>query len=401
MDSTTGVPSAPETDFDHHDTSLSRDEVLDVYTSLREQCPVTHSSAHGGYFNVTRYEGVRAVTTSPDRFSSADGVLIPSTPLPPIPPLEFDGTEHEAWQKIMQAPLVPAEVRKHQPLLDDVVRTEIDGFAREGKADLWSDFADAIPALVIGRLIGLSPSSAPRMRALAMGVLNSLGSGNEEQASEEFFDFTSAELASRREDPRDDYLTQLATGSFGGRTLSDAEVGGILVAFFIGGHHSTAASIVGLLHHILTVEGLREAVTTDPSTLPKAIEESLRLTTPLPHFARKVLQDTEIEGVPIPAGGKVLLNYLAANRDPRRFDDPEKFDLDRRRNQHLAFGYGTHMCIGRHLARAELATAATQLLHRLPDIEIDGDVRFTGLIGGNIMQIASLPVRFTPEHSDS
>jgi cytochrome P450 len=171
-----GRTERPGTDFDHHDTSLSRGEVLGAYTSMREQCPVTHSSAHGGFFNVTRYEGVRAVTTSPDRFSSAGGVLIPSTPLPPIPPLEFEGAEHEAWRTVMQAPLVPSEVRMRQPLIDDIVGSEIDGFARAGTADLWSDLADAIPALVIARLVGLSTASAPTMRHLAMAVLNSLAS---------------------------------------------------------------------------------------------------------------------------------------------------------------------------------------------------------------------------------
>jgi cytochrome P450 len=402
MSGTNGGQSAPETNFDHNDTSLSRDEVLNAYTSMREQCPVTHSSVHGGYFNVARYEGVRTVTTSPETFSSAEGVLLPApTGQPPIPPLEFEGAEHEAWQTLMQGAVLPAEVRKFQPLIDDIVRREIDSFASNGRADLWSEFADSIPALVIARLVGLSEEEAPRMRELGLAIIHSLGTDRIEQANKDLFEFTTPQLESRRRDPQDDYLTQLATGMFRGRALTDTEVSGILSAFFVGGHHSTAASMAGLMYHIMTLDGLREAVRTDSGALAKAIEESLRLTTPLPHFARTVLQDTEVEGVAIPAGSKVLLNYVSANRDSRKFKDPERFDLHRRRNQHMAFGYGTHMCIGRHLARAELTSAATQLFSRLPDIEIDGEVRFTGLIGGNIMHIAELPVRFTPQSSDS
>ncbi len=264
------VRTAPETDFDHHDTSLSHEEVLRVYTDMREQCPVTHSAPHGGYYNVNRYAGVRDVTLSPDRFSTTSGVLLPAPPLPPVPPLEFEGAEHGAWQSIMQKWLVPAEVRRQQPVIDEIVSAEIDKFAQKGRADLWSDFADAVPALVIARLVGLSEEVAPHMRHLAVAVLDSLGGGNEAQAAKEFMEFTATELEARRRNPQDDYLTELAGGTFMGRTLSDQEVGGMLVAFFIGGHHSTAASIVGLLHHILTVDGLREAVTTDPAALAES-----------------------------------------------------------------------------------------------------------------------------------
>ncbi len=398
MDDVTSNEVPPVTDFDHHDASLTREDVLEAYADMREQCPIVHSPRYGGYFHVTRHGAVCSVTSDPDSFSSADGIIIPpAEELPPIPPLEMEGGDRKWWRNVMQPPLRPAEVRKSQPAIDAIVREQIDTFAQEGEAELVSALADTIPALVIARTVGLSAEAAPRMRKIALAVLASLDTGEVAQATQEFFEFTASELETRRRDPTDDYLSQLAAGTFGGRPLNDIEVGGLLVAYFIGGHHSTAASISGLLHHIMTERGVREALLEDPKALPGIIEESLRLTTPLVHFARTALQDTEVEGVPISAGSRLLINYMSANRDSRVFDEPERFDYRRGRNPHLAFGHGVHLCIGSHLARAQLASVATQLFGRLPDIHIHGDARFTGLTGGTLMEISELPVRFTPE----
>ncbi|MFF5147954.1 cytochrome P450 [Streptomyces sp. NPDC013157] len=403
MSSTEATATPPETDFDHHapHLSVSHDEVLATYAGLRERCPVVHSSAHDGFYATTGYQAVRTVTGDAEHFSTAEGVILPTQDLPKIVPLEFEGPEHDAWRTIMLAPMTPAKVRELQPVIDEIVRAQIDGFARDGRADLTAALAETVPALVISRMVGLSAEAAPRMRELGSEMVAAVNTDRMPQAAKEFFAFTAAQLEDRRRNPRDDYLTQLASGALGDRPLTDGEVGGILMSFFIGGHHSTTAAISALLHHIITENGVREALANDPGVLPKVIEESLRLSTPLAHFARTVLQDTEIEGCPVPAGSRILLNYVSANRDERRFADPDRFDLARRPNPHVAFGFGGHLCIGRHLARAEMTAVATQLLTRLPDIETDGEVRFSGLIGGNLHRILEFPVRFTPENPNA
>ncbi|PBC51870.1 cytochrome [Rhodococcus sp. ACS1] len=387
-----------DTDFDHLDTTPTREEVLNEYASMREKCPVVHSPRYGGFVHVTRYDDVRAATTSPESFSSADGIFIPPSGLPRIPPLEFEGDEHHAWRSIMQAPMTPAQVRVMQPAIQDIVTKQIDRFASEGHAELVSALAEPVPVYTIGLLVGLSDASAARMRPIAKSLFDSIGTDSFDDHMRVFAEFTGAELESRRKEPREDFLSQLATGTLGDMELDDAAIAGVLVALLVGGHHSTASALSGLFHHIMTVPGIRDKVS-DPRSLAKVIEESLRLTTPLQLFARTALQDVSIGGTSVAAGTRLFVNFASSNLDPRQFDDPEKFDMDRRPNNHFAFGFGEHLCIGRHLARAELQIAATELFRRLPDIAVSGDVQFTGLEGGTLMEISSLPVTFTPEKS--
>jgi cytochrome P450 len=169
-----------------------------------------------------------------------------------------------------------------------------------------------------------------------------------------------------------------------------------MTAFLLGGHHSTATGIAGSLRHILAVPGLAPQIAVDDSTLARAIEESLRLTTPLQLFARTVRCDTSIGGVQFTEGDRLMLNLAAANRDEQQFTDPERFDINQRRKPHLAFGGGLHYCLGQHLARAEIRIAVRTLMERLPDLQLVGAAVEAGLTGGTLMPITSLPVAFTP-----
>jgi cytochrome P450 len=170
-----------------------------------------------------------------------------------------------------------------------------------------------------------------------------------------------------------------------------------MTAFLLGGHHSTATGIAGSLQYILSQPGLATQVAKDDSVLARAIEESLRLTTPLQLFARTVRCDTSIGGVQFTEGDRLMLNLASANRDEHQFTDPDTFDINRSRKPHLAFGGGLHYCSGQHLARAEIRIGVRTLLQRLPDIHLDGTVVELGLTGGTLMPITSLPVAFTPD----
>jgi cytochrome P450 len=172
-----------------------------------------------------------------------------------------------------------------------------------------------------------------------------------------------------------------------------------LVALLIGGHHSTAAAIAGLINHVLEVPGLHDTLLADPELIPQAIEESLRLTTPLQMFARTATTDTEVAGTRIPQGGRIMLNYAAANRDETVFEDADRFQLDRTNNRHLAFGHGIHLCIGRPLARAELRICLEELLSRVPNLQLVDNPPESGLTGGHLMSLTYLRVSFTPDLS--
>jgi cytochrome P450 len=178
----------------------------------------------------------------------------------------------------------------------------------------------------------------------------------------------------------------------------DAElVTGIMTAYLLGGHHSTATGIAGLLRHVLSEPGLRDRVEAEHKLLPRVIEESLRLTTPLQLFARTIHGAAAVGDKTFGEGDRIIMSLAAANRDGRQFDDPERFDPDRSRNPHVTFGGGLHSCQGQHIARAEMRTAVRTLLSRLPDIHLEGEVTESGLIGGMLMSVTSVPVVFTPE----
>lgn len=390
--------TAATTSYDHQDSSVPADEVREIFTRMRESgCPLVRSEHYGGFSYVNRYEDVRNALTDPETFSSGqNGIAIPETGLPKIPALEFDEPAHTMWREVLGAPLAPGAVRAFEPTIAEIANLLIDKFATTGRADLVGSFAEPLPAIVIGRMVGLDQSEAVEVRALAVAMFESIGTAEFADQQARFVAFTAERLAERRAHPREDYLTQLAHGSVAGIRLDAGGVAGVLTAYLLGGHHSTAAGIAGLLRHALTESGLGEKAG-DRKTIARVIEESLRLTTPLQLFARTVTTDTRIGEHPLEAGERIMLNLASANRDPAVFADPESFDPGRRRNPHVAFGGGLHTCQGQHLARAELRIALETLLTRLPDVHLTGRVVEAGMTSGMLLPIVSLPVAFTPK----
>jgi cytochrome P450 len=393
------VPVPSRTDYDHLEQSLTRDQVWAAYTEMRERCPVAHNPRYGGHLHVLRYDEVRDTANRAPDFSSADGAFIPPSGLPRLAPIDYDGAEHAFWRAAMQIPLTPAAVRDLKPDLAEVVDQHIDAFADAGSAELFSALAEPIPARVVGRVAGLSGPDCRTLREVAIAAFQSIGTDSFEENRAAFDGFIRDQIAQRRRVPRGDYLSQLATERLGGREIDDDEVIGVLMTLLLGGHHSTAAAMAGLLHHVLTVPGLRDVVAAGGPKLSALVEESLRLTTPLHIFARTATKDTTIGDTPVAAGTRLFVNYASANHDPRRFEDPETLRLDRKPNPHVAFGFGPHLCLGRHLARAELKEVVSRLFTRLPDIRLSGDIAYSTLQGGKLVEIEHLPVTFTPQRA--
>ena len=393
------MPTTDHTDrdFDHLDASMSAAEVRQTYAQLREGCPVSHNELYGGFDHLTRYSDVRNALTDSASYSSADGVFLPPSGLPPVPALEFDEPAHSLWREVLDPPLTPRAVQALEPTITEVVDLLIDDFAEAGKADLVSAFAEPLPAIVIGRMVGLNQDQAVEARSIAAELFASIGTPDFAQHMAEFTAYTQQRLEERRADPRDDFLTEMASGVVRGMPIDDIGVAGLMVAYIVGGHHSTASGVAGLLRHTLTHPGLGEQLPNDRKLLARVIEESLRLTTPLQLFARTTTCPVTVADEQLPTGRRVMLNLAAANRDPREFEDPEAFNPYRARNRHVAFGAGTHVCQGQHLARAELRISISRLLERLPDIRLDGEIAASGLTGGVLMTLHSMPVAFTPQ----
>ena len=389
----------PITEFDHTDMSVPASVVRDRYEQMLQECPVAHSDRYGGFDYISRYDDVRTVLHDPAAFTTTDGVFIPDSGLPKIPALEDDPPEHTAMRALMNGPLNPRAVRAFEPTIAQIADVLIDNFADRGTADLAPEFCALLPAIVIGRMIGLNHDEAVEVQRLAISMFNSIGTDTFEMNWSHFSAFIDRQLQMRQDAPRDDHLTALARGDINGTPVDAKLVTEIITAYLLGGHHSTATGIAGALRYILADPALTAVVAEADRAMARAIEESLRLTTPLQLFARTVRGEACLSGVQFGDGDRLMVNLAAANRDEKQFPDPERFVLDRPRNAHVAFGGGLHNCIGQHLARAELRIAVRSLLRRLPDIRLAGDVGEAGLTGGKLMAITSVPVEFTPsEH---
>jgi cytochrome P450 len=388
------------TEFDHNDSSVPAAEMRRVYTDMREQCPIAHSDRFGGFDYVSRYADVREILSNSDTFTSGEGVFIPDTGVPRVPPLEFDPPAHTTLRKMMDGPINPRAVRGFEPTIVEIANELVDEFAARGTADLAAELAEPLPAIVIGRMVGLDKDESVEVRRIAIKLFESIGTAEFEANMRGFAAFNEAQLELRRRQPRNDYLTDIATGELNGVPVDAERVTGIMTAYLLGGHHSTATGIAGLLRYVLTVPGLRDRLVNDDdkALLHRVIEESLRLTTPLQFFARTVHGDSSVGGVQFSENQRIVMNLAAANRDPRQFDEPECFNADRSRNAHVAFGGGVHSCQGQHIARAEMRAVLQVLLTRVPDVHLVGDVEEAGVIAG-LMAVTSLPVAFTAESS--
>ncbi|MDZ7914849.1 MAG: hypothetical protein U5O16_23925 [Rhodococcus sp. (in: high G+C Gram-positive bacteria)] len=274
--------SAAPVDFDHNDPAVPGDTVREQYRTMTSQCPVAHVDKHGGFEIVSGYREAREAAGEADTFISGDGVFVPESGAPRVPPLEFDGAEHLQWRALMADLLTPDKMRLLGPMVTDIVNERIDLFANAGRVDLAQSFAEPIPAIVVGRLVGLTTEESLVNRDLATVAFASTGTADFPSAMGCFVEYTLARLHERRDRPKEDFLSSLASGHYKGMDIDDGAAVQIFLALLVGGHHSTASAISGLVAHVLSSGQVKDKLSTDSKLLTRVIEESLRLTTPLP-----------------------------------------------------------------------------------------------------------------------
>jgi cytochrome P450 len=284
---------------------------------------------------------------------------------------------HTRVRRLIAGALMPRALAAMEPGLRALVDRLIAAMAAKGEVDLIEDFAAAIPVEVIGNLLDVPGEERGPLRDWSLAILGALepvltpeqaARGNE--AVTEFLDYLRTLVARRRAkpgDPATDVLTRLIAGEADGETLTEAELLHNCI-FLLNAGHETTTNLIGngleLLHRF---PDQRARLLADPALMPSAIEEMLRYESSNQLGNRRVAQDTEIGGVAVPAGTLVTLCIGAANRDPERFEDPERFDVARQPNRHLAFAGGAHMCAGMNLARLEGRIAIAAFLARFPD----------------------------------
>ncbi|HEX6390389.1 MAG TPA: cytochrome P450 [Solirubrobacteraceae bacterium] len=336
-------------------------------------CPVARSEKLDGFHMLLAYEDVRAAHRDPGTFSSEPQVLRPIVERPQFPPIEYDPPLQREWRDLFAIALNVTTAKAEQETVRAFVQETIAKLRAQDSFDVVTDLAEEVALFTLCRVLGFDVEKRHDIRRHTIEMHKHaddpvLGPA----AFQAFAEFGVAEVMSRLEHPRDDYLTHLATAEIGGHRLSPMELGGAMNSLLNAGHGTTVAGITSLIHEVFTQPEVRDRIAADPALIPAAVDESMRLHTPFFGLYRRVTKDTTVHDVEIPEGDSVFLCWAAANRDPEAFERPNEFDLDRKigAKRHLAFGFGIHACQGRPLATMQMQTVLGELLEHARALEI-------------------------------
>jgi cytochrome P450 len=287
----------------------------------------------------------------------------------------MDAPEHQRHRALVSVAFRQRTLaRWEESLVGRIVNDLIDQFIDRGHVDLVTDYTFEFPARVMSGVLGLPEEDFAQFQRWAIGIITVFRDwDNAIRCSAELTVYLSDIIEARRVEPRHDLITDLVNAELDGAKLDDEEIYSFLRMLLPAGIETTYRSSGNLLHLLLTHPEQLEAIRADRSLLPQAIEEGLRFESPILLTPRFVTTDTELSGVPIPAGSTVTAMVASANRDPAVYPAPETFDIFRDPKQHMSFGTGPHLCLGMHLARMETRIAVDALLDRLPGLRLDAD----------------------------
>lgn len=352
-----------------------------LWAKLRETpvCWQEDALDDAGAYVVSTYRDVEAMFHDP-RLSSDErnNRQTGERPLEPLAPHKFislDPPEHDRLRSLAMRhfgpPARPAYLEQLRPEIERIVTTMLDQLAGQRQFDFTESFAYPLPVTVIGRILGVPPDDEPQFKVWASAVVESVAQTTDaarrerEQASKGLAQYIAGLIERHRRQGGDDLLSRMATDNGDEGRMTDAELVATGMLLLIAGHETTVNlldnGLLTLLRHPEVLDRLRN----EPYLMPSAVEEMLRLEPPVQFLRRTTLDEIELAGTSIPEGVLVALATAAANRDPARFRDPDRFDPQRRDNQHLGFGSGIHACFGAPLARIEARIAFSQLVQRL------------------------------------
>jgi cytochrome P450 len=377
--------------------------------ALRESGPVHRIDMRMGLpvWMVTRYDDVLEALSDPKLSNDPHNASALSTVLRgdflSRSMIGADPPAHTRLRRLVSKAFTARRVEGLRPRVQEITDALLDGITPRGSADLVAEFALPLPVTVIGELLGVPEADRDRFRLWTDEMLDRPFDPDSDMARvtagrERMHGYLADLVAAKRAHPSDDLLTDLVQVTDEGERLDAQELLAMTFLLLIAGYVTTV-SLVGngtlaLLRRPEQLDRLRA----DPSLVPQAVEELLRFDGPVnPGVTRYALEDLEIGGVRIPRGDMVLLAIAAADRDPKRFPDPDRLDVGAADPGHLAFGHGIHYCLGAPLARLEGQVAFTALLARLPDLTLaarEDQLRWTG--GGVLRGLRELPVTFTP-----
>jgi cytochrome P450 len=397
----TGVDSLGEdlaAQMDHH-SDFFREHIYQVYEELRPQCPMVHSQKWGGFWAFLDYDDVYDAEQVSEIFSSKPGREVPAAGNTfPFIPIDYDPPLVQDYRKIALSFFSPGAAKALEPTLRRLATELIDDFIESGEADIVRQLTTPLPARWVLQLLGFDESRWPEWVDWIHATVHDLASDPDSSAAAagQIYVNITAEMEKRRtEGYGEDLLSTLMQGQVNGVPLDDGEILGYAFLMLLGGMDTTSGLTGNALVRLEEQPELRERLIREPGLLSKATEEFLRHDTPTQGLPRIVTKDCEFNGQQFSAGERVLLMFAAANRDPKVFEDPDRIDFDRVGNRHLAFGAGPHRCMGSNHARVMFQVMMSEILTRLPDYTISGEIdRFDD--AGAVYAVRRLPIRFTP-----
>jgi len=381
------------------DGAFYADDPQRAYAWMRDQGPVWFDDSSGAW-GVAGYAAVVAASTKPALFSSAGGARPATGPMPFM--IDMDDPAHGQRRRLVSRGFTPRQVAARAPRIRQICDALIDRVCDRGECDLVHELAAPLPLIVIGDLLGARPEDRADLLRWSDAMVASQSATTEDvtaaagRAFGEYYDYARRVISERREHPTDDLIGVLAGAEIDGQQLGENELAYELLLLRVGGDETTRHVIAGGMEQLLRRPDLRDRLSAEPGLLPGAVEEMLRWVSPVKTMARTVTSDLEFFGAPLRAGQQVILLYEAANFDDTHFPDPHRFDISRSPNDHLAFGVGSHFCLGASLARLEIRILVEQLLARLPDIQLSDGAVLPRRPNSFASGVEHVPVRFTP-----
>lgn len=362
------------------------EDVNSYMRTMRETDPVHLDE--DGVWNVFHYEGVTQALLDAATFASDTSRFAPDVPeFEPFQQgniLSMDAPRHRELRGLVVEVFTPRVVDALIPRIKEITGTLLAAADADGRFDLIEALAYPLPVTVIAELLGVPASDQPLFHRFSDVILATQASDvsvlpDEEILAEvtgplgEMADYLTEFVTARRADPTDDLIGRLASAQVHGQRLTDQEVVGFAATLLVAGHITTTATLGNAVYCLEHNPRAAADLRANPGLLPAVIEEVLRLRTPFPRLARVTTREVRIGDRTVPADQMVVPWLASANRDPAKFTDPDRFDIDRNPTGHIAFGHGIHFCIGSRLARVEAQIALRVLFDRYRDIRIDPD----------------------------
>ncbi|PND57353.1 cytochrome P450 [Mycobacterium sp. ENV421] len=371
----------------------------EAYRWMRANEPVFRD--RNGLAAATSYQAVIDAERDPETFSNTGGIRPDNPGMPYM--IDMDDPGHLLRRKLVNAGFTRKRVMDKVAGIDTLCDTLIDAVCERGECDFVRDIAAPLPMAVIGDMLGVLPEERSTLLKWSDDLVCGLNSAADAETLQAVMDafagysaYATETIAKRRAEPTDDLFSILVNSEVEGQRMADDEIIFETLLILIGGDETTRHTLSGGTEQLVRHRDQWQRLVSDPSLIPGAIEEMLRWTSPVKNMARTAMRDVDFHGTQLRQGEKMLLMFEAANFDESVFGDPENFRIDRNPNSHLAFGFGTHFCLGNQLARLELSTMVRKVLERLPDLRLADESALPLRPANFVSGLEQMPVVFTP-----